>query len=143
VAPEAPAGLRAVRRASAALLLALLAGACATRPVAIAVPEPAGEAGGPRPGADLRIECDRARIVVPDGRRGEVAASPAGPPWSVGVAGVVVVTREAPPEVEVAGEDLTVVAEGGVRTVRREGAAVVEEGPYRTVVLRNGRVLRR
>ena len=54
-----------------------------------------------------------------------------------------VAAREEWPSVEVAGEDFSIIAEGGVRTTRTEGGVSVTEGPFQTVILRNGRLLRR
>jgi len=93
----------------------------------------------------LRVECDRARVVVPEALRGEVrpSATGGGPPFEVRVRSLVVVTREDPPEVVVGGADFSVVAEGRVRVREPRGSVSVEEGPFVTVLVRNGRVLRR
>ncbi len=132
-------------------LLILLAAGCASGPAA-----PPADPGGPSPpvvpataeesaGRDFRIECDRVRVNVPEGLRGRTEAPPEGAPgpWEVAVGTVRIHVREIPPEIAFGGEDLTVVAEGIVRVRRTEGRFSTEEGPYRTVFLRNGRMLAR
>jgi len=88
--------------------------------------------------ADLEIVADRARVVLP--ARG---ASLRPGPRELRFEGTLVRTREADLDVLSAGEDFSVVAEGGVRLRRRSGARLFEEGPYGTVLLRNGRLLTR
>ena len=153
-----------MRAAAAALVLALAVPGCVTRRVETARPTapPAAPtpASDPSAGAEgdpieamaalpLRIECDNARIVVPERLRAEAflldtaRTGPGVPPWVFTVRSIVVATREIWPGVEIGGDDFSIVAEGGVRTVRREGIATVEEGPFQTVILRNGRLLRR
>jgi len=137
-----------VRGAALALAAAALAAGCVGRRVeTAAAPEPAPAADPAQDMADLdlRIECDRVRMQVPERLRGELGNRQKCnlPPFLVTVRRVVVVIREDVPVVEVGGEDFSVLAEGGVRTTRREGASIVEEGPYQILVLRNGRMLRR
>ena len=140
-----------MRGAAFALAAGLLAAGCVTRKVdpvstAPSVPQPA--ASDPveeMADLDLRIECDRVRMQVPERLRGDLVDLQKCnlPPFLVTVRKLVVVIREDFPVVEVGGEDFSVIAEGGVRTVRREGGSLVEEGPLHTLVLRNGRMLRR
>lgn len=150
-----------MRGSALALLAAALAAGCVTRRVegppripGAAAPAPdaaAGVAAGDGDPIDamaslpLRIECDRARIVVPERLRAELQDRQRHPypPYLVSVRNLTVEIREDRPVVEVGGEDFSVVAEGGVRTVRRDGGASVEEGPFEAVLLRNGRLLRR
>jgi hypothetical protein len=130
-----------VRRA-AALLLALAAAGCVTREGTghgARSTEPGAEAGGGPSSGALVIECDRARVVVPAGAEGLRREGRREIRWE----GTLVRTREADLDLECAGSDFTVVAEGIVRLVRREGARTVEEGPYGTVIIRNGSILRR
>jgi hypothetical protein len=109
-----------VRRA---LLLALLAAGCAARP-----PE----------APNLEIEADRARVVLP--ARGD---PPPARSRELSFEGTLVRAREGDVEVSLAGEDFSVVAEGGVRLRRRSGERLFEEGPYGVVILRNDRLLTR
>jgi hypothetical protein len=146
-----------VRGAAIALLSAALAAGCVTRrveaPAPAAAPGPAEPEGADAPadpvaamaGLDLRIECDRARLQVPERLRSEVRdrQKRAEPPFLVTVRRMNVVTREDLPVVEIGGEDFSVVAEGGVRTTRTEGGVSVVEGPFQAVILRNGRMLRK
>jgi hypothetical protein len=126
-----------VRFAAVALLFAAsLAAGCVTRTTATPVPAGTGDESIEAEG--LVLECDRARVVLPRG-----AAVPAAGDREVRWEGTTIRTREAPVAIEAAGEDFSVVAEGGVLLRRREGGRTVEEGPYRTVVLRGGRLLRR
>ena len=147
-----------MRTAAALALFALVVPGCVTRRVETA--QPSTPAPTPAPAAsaaadedpieamaalDLRIECDRVRVQVPERLRAELLDRQKCdiPPFLVTVRKLSVVIREDFPVVEVGGDDFTVVAEGGVRTQRREGAATVHEGPFQTVILKNGRVLRR
>jgi hypothetical protein len=148
-----------VRRAAAALVLALAVAGCVTRRVETA--GPVAPAPAPTPVApisaddedpveamaalDLRIECDRVRVQVPERLRAEVQDRQKcdQPPFLVLVRKLSVITREDLPVVEVGGDDFSVVAEGGVRTTRTEGGASVVEGPFEAVILKNGRLLRR
>jgi hypothetical protein len=94
---------------------------------------------------DLRIECDRARVVIPERLRKAVipVTGCEAPPHLFIVRDLQVETREALADLEVAGDDFTVVAEGTVKITLREGGKTTEEGPYRTVVVKNGTILRR
>lgn len=148
-----------MKSAAAALaLLALAVPGCVTRRVETAGPVPPAPAPAPAASApidedpieamaalDLRIECDRVRVQVPERLRAELQDRQKCdiPPFLVMVRKLAVVTREDLPVVDVGGDDFSVVAEGGVRTQRREGAATVHEGPFQTVILKNGRLLRR
>lgn len=123
------------------LALALLAAGCAA--AGGPGPDPAPTPSASAEGFDLRIECDRARIVVPERLRAAFVQRCNLPPYEVTVGAMEILVREDVPRVEVAGEDLSVVAEGSVRLTRREGRLVYEEGPFRTVILRNDRILRR
>jgi hypothetical protein len=127
-----------VRGAAAALLVALAAAGCVTREAAAPSGAPAGTGEGALLPGELVVECDRARVVVPAGAEA-LAVGLREVRWK----GTVVRTREAPIDLESAGSDFTVVAEGIVRLRRGEGRLTVEEGPYGTVVLRNGNLLRR
>ena len=98
----------------------------------------------------LRIECDRARVVIPESwrteqeYRGGVTTNfnePTVAYYSIGR--ITVVSRERDIRVECAGKDLSVIAEGGVRLFRLRGKVIVEEGPYQVVIYRNGQMLRR
>lgn len=123
-------------RAAALLAAALLAAGCVTRTL------PAHEGAGAEAAATsedgLVLECDRARVVLPRG-----AAVPAAEGREVRWEGTTIRTREASIAIETAGEELSVVAEGGVLLRRCGGGRTVEEGPYRTVILRGGQLLRR
>ena len=127
---------------AATLLLAALAAGCVARGVVVEAPPSAD----PATDAELMLECDRARVVVPERLRGEFEAPStlrAGPANTLLAGGVRVTVREGRPVVEIGGEDFSVVAEGIVWVRRRNGRSTVEEGPYRTVILRNGDILRR
>jgi hypothetical protein len=125
---------------AAALLLAFLAAGCVSRPV-----EPDANSPGKESAASvLYIHCDRARLTVPERLRDQVTwdmddARPVG----VTVGGLIVITRESSPECEIAGDDLSVVAEGTVLTRKSDGGYSVEEGPFQTVIYRNGKMLKR
>jgi hypothetical protein len=129
--------------------VAVLAAGCAAGKGAASAPD--GPTAAASPGAEdgaLRIECDRARVVMPESHRSLITRFGDQPParselLTVEFNGVSVKTRESIVEVEFAGEDFSVVAEGGVRLFRQRGKITLEEGPYRTVILRNGQILRR
>ncbi len=172
VARSALGGARS-RVGPAALLLAVAAGGCVARvtesrsprwaaeaggsyrpatapPPAVPAGPPAGPAAPPAgarpaaPGAPLRVEADRIRLVVPDRLGGAVVRSGTGP-WDVIVEGLWVRSRGGPAEVDVAGDDLSIVAEGDVRVTPAPAAGgnPREEGPFALYVFRNGRDLRR
>jgi hypothetical protein len=125
---------------AAAALFALLAAGCVTRPVNAKT----DRADPTRDGAVLLIECDRARLVVPERLRDQLIGDlDDAQRVGVTVGGLIVLTREAPPVCEISGEDLSVVAEGGVRIRKGEGGYSVEEGPFQTIIYRNGKILRR
>ncbi len=94
---------------------------------------------------DLAIECDRLRVVAPEGMRERVLGPAAGVagPWEVRVGSISVRVREVFPEIRFEGEDLSLVAEGIVKVRRTTGRLRSDEGPYRTVLLRNGRMMAR
>lgn len=142
-----------MKRILPTVLVAVLAG-CASGGERAAEPDPAAD--GPMPLAtavtaeafadlDLRIECDRVRVTVPERLRDRavVPASDAPGPWDLSVGSVRIHVREIPPAVAFSGEDCSVVADGIVHLRRTEGRFTTEEGPYRTVILRNGRMLAR
>lgn len=131
-----------MRSAAPALLLAaLLAAGCVTR----TVERPAPLAADAPNWLDMTLECDRARVVVPERLREEFErpSETPGRHNSIAVGNVVVSTREGNPEIEIRGDDFSVIAEGGVILRRASGGRSVEEGPYHTVILRNGNLLRR
>ena len=110
------------------LLLALAGAGCATRTV---------EAPPADPGTV--IECDRARVVIPSGER----TPPAGA-RTFSRSSTTIEVREGPLTVEAAGADFSVIAEGTVLLrLRTEGGRTFDEGPYRSVVIRNGTMIRR
>ena len=92
----------------------------------------------------VRIECDRVRIRAPERfrdrtRSGEERAAP----YTLAVGSLTILAREDPPELAFGGEELILWAEGIVKIVRTGGRIATEEGPYRTLLWRNGRMLLR
>jgi hypothetical protein len=143
---------------AAGLLVLLVAAGCA----ATAEPERAPEPFHPKPGEplpelpeedgvalmaglDLRIEADVVRIQVPDRLSGEIRLDPRSdsPPWTFRLRDVVVVVREQFPRVDTGGEDFWISAEGIVKTVRKSEGLTLREGPFQTLLLRNGTLMRR
>ena len=108
--------------------LALLGAGCVTRPA-----EPPGIPPG------IVIECDRARVVIPAGEE----PPPTGA-RTYSRSSTTIEVREGPLTVEAAGEDFSVIAEGVVHLrLRTEAGRQFSEGPYQTVVIRNGIMIRR
>ena len=108
------------------------------------LPPPTGDPALAMAADDLRIECDRVRVVVPERLRDRTAASAGGArPYRVTVGSLRLEPRETPPELSIGGESFSVIAEGTVlfHRVRNDHDRV--EGPYKTVVIRDGRVLLR
>lgn len=94
----------------------------------------------------LRIEGDRVRLVVPERFRGDVRApAPGGtPPWEVTVRTLVVTSRDVRPDLVIAGDDLSMVAEGNVLLLRDTGGGTFyREGPFDTVLVKNEAILRK
>ncbi len=132
------------------VLPAILAAGCVTRRVGAPPLAAAGAAPGADPAdamadMDLRILCDRARVVIPERLRKAVIPVNGceAPPHLFLVRDLQIETREEHAQLEVAGDDFTVVAEGAVKITLRENGKTTEEGPYRTVVVKNGTILRR
>jgi hypothetical protein len=136
------------------LLAAALLAACGTTGPASPSPE-SGPAAAPPPesapadaaaalaASAVTVAADRADLVVPLRLERLLVREPGGPPWVVRVGEFRVECREERPRVTVAGEDLSVVAVGGVRIARDAGTRRMEEGPFTTAVFRNGEVLLR
>jgi hypothetical protein len=94
----------------------------------------------------LLVECDRARLVVPRRFEGDLRMPPPGStaPFHVTLKGLGVSTRDVFPDVVIAGDDLSLVAEGSVRLTRDTGGGTFyREGPFQTFIVRNGAMLRR
>ena len=141
-------------RVAAFLLVHLLAAGCAgpgtAPPEAPAGPEAGAEATrAPDPveamaADDLRIECDRARVVIPDRLRDRaVQGAPGVRPFILSVGALRIEAREVPPALVVQGESFSIVLEGAVVFHRVRSGHDQSEGPYRTVVIRDGRTLLR
>ena len=138
---------------AAVFVIAILTAGCVSGTVAPGAPTDAEVAPAPilSDGGDieLRIECDRARVVIPECRRAErelrggatIGFRDSMMQFSIGK--ITIQSREGDLRAECAGKDLSIVAEGGVRLFRPDGKLTVEEGPYRTVIFRNGEILRR
>lgn len=99
---------------------------------------------------ELEIECDRSWISVPSRLESEVkySVTPGEDSFetrafSARVRRLIVDAKEGFPEVTLGGDDFSIIAEGNVRTRGRAGAMTVEEGPFRTLILRNGKMLKR
>lgn len=120
----------------AVLALVALASGCVTRSV-----DYSDDFGTKE--VQLRLECDQARMTVPEGSEPVKVRRVAGMPYLAVFAGIAVECRETPPTIVTGGEDVSVVAEGTVLVRRFDGKRTFDEGPYRLVIFRNGQLLTR